>query len=474
MTKKHGKKTTKPPRRFNAISIDAFKNTADNDWTFLDNKNLNESLTRETRARIRKRARYEVINNPYAHGAALTICDAVIPSIPRLQITTNEDDFPPDVLNTIEDDFAQWAAVVRLDEKIRSMRFAKFQDGETFAILHSDEDTLDRCGVSLNFYPIDCSRVRSPKFDDVFNVYDQDGIIIDTWGRPVEYTVFNSTDFVGNVTDYETYPAARVLHWFRQSTPEQFRGVSEIAPALLTLAYLRRYTYASVRAAEIAAQLALILKTDAIDANESGEIVTEATFHNGTMAIFPAGFDPQQLKAEQPANGFEKMIDELLGAFGSSVGLPRLIVRKSAGGFTYASAKVDLAEMERFISIERAELKRTILNKLFYAWLKEYTIAYNITPPRLTVDWYFAQSIGDKIDPLKEAGAIEKRFACNITTLAREYALQGLDWQKEIEQKAREAAYIKQLEEKYNVELIPRANVATDSGNDEENNANDD
>lgn len=471
MGKKKGKKAA-APRKFNAISIDAFKNTYDNDWTFLDNKNLNESLTRETRARIRKRARYEVINNPYAHGAALTICDAVTPSAPRLQLTTR-DDYDNDLLNRIEDDFEQWAQCVQLAEKVRAMRFAKFQDGESFAILHTDDEIIDRCGVGLNFTPIDCSRVRSQKYDDAFDVYDQDGIIIDNWGRAREYTVYNSTDYIGNITDFETYPASRVIHWFRRSTPEQYRGVSELAPALLTLAYLRRYTYATVRAAEIAANLALILKTDAIDANDSGEIVTEATFHNGTMAIFPAGFDPQQLKAEQPTNGFEKMIDELLGAFGSSIGLPRLIVRKSAGGFTYASAKVDLSEMERFVSIERAELSAAILDKLFYAWLKEYCVVWNLTPPRLSVNWYFEQSIGDKIDPLKEASAVEKRFASNTTTYAREYALRGLDWQKEIEQKAKEAAYIKELEKKYNIELIAKKTTAAVDGVDSQDDNDD-
>lgn len=453
--KKRGKKATvnKGKRRYNAISIDAFKNSLDNDWTLLDSRNLSESLTREARSKIRKRARFEIINNPYAHGAALTICNSVAPSIPRLQLSGDVD---AELLNAIEDDFYNWSLAVELDEKIRTMRFAKLQDGESFAILHNDE-TLDGVSdVHLNFTPIDCSRVRSQTYDDAFNPYDKDGVIIDEWGRPSSYTVYDSTEYNAGIGDFKNYPASRVIHWFRRSVPEQFRGLSELSPALLTLAYLRRYSYATIRAAEVAADLALIIKTDDIDAagDDASSAIHEVTFNRGKMVYLPTTFDATQLKAEQPTSQYSTMIDELLGAVGSSLGLPRLIIRKSAGGFTYASAKVDLSEMERFISIERAEMKKNILNKLFDAFLKEYSLINSLTLPRLSLDWYFEQGIGVKIDPLKEASAIEKRFNCNITTLSREYAAVGLDWQKELEQKAKEAAYIKELEQEYNISLV--------------------
>lgn len=462
MSKKKGKKLQGlPPQMIKAVALDAFRNNKDNDWSFLDNKNLNESLTREARSKIRNRARYETLNNPYAFGTALTVCNSVCPSVPHIQLASNEKEAAE--LNAIEDDFYTWCLAVRLDEKVRALRFAKLQDGESFAILHDNEHLEeDDVNVHLDFTPIDCSRVRAANFDDAYNPLNMDGIEIDEWGAPKNYTVFNSTEAANLDNSYKEYPAAQVLHWFRRSTPEQYRGVSELAPALLTLAYLRRYSYATVRGAELAANIALLLKTDAIDASietTSGSAFLEARNSLGTGLILPSGFDATQLKPELPTNNYGMMIDELLGSVGSSIGVPRLIIRKSAGGFTYASAKVDLSEMERFISIERAELVRSVLNKIFNAWFKEYCLVEGILPFKKSVYWTFEEGLGVKIDPLKEANATAKRFDYNITTLAREYAAQGLDWQKELEQKAKELAYIKELEERYNVKL---ANVSSE------------
>lgn len=464
MSKKKGSKARGLPAQIiKAVALDAFRNNKDNDWSYLDNKNLNESLTRDARGKIRNRARYETLNNPYAFGTALTVCNSVCPSVPHIQLSSSEVESA--FLNEIEDDFYAWCLAVRLDEKVRALRFAKLQDGEGFAVLHDNENLREEdVPVHLDFTPIDCSRVRAARFDDTLDPLNMDGVEIDEWGSPKQYTVFNGTEAASLDDTFKVYPASRVLHWFRRSTPEQYRGVSELAPALLTLAYLRRYSYATVRGAELAANIALLLKTDAIDAgitSKDGSAFLEAKNSLGTGLILPSGFEASQLKPEQPTNNYGMMIDELLGSVGSSIGVPRLIIRKSAGGFTYASAKVDLSEMERFISIERSELVRSILNRIFNAWFKEYCLVTGTTPFRKTVVWTFEEGLGVKIDPLKEANATAKRFDYNITTLAREYAAQGLDWQKELEQKAKEAAYIKELEEKYDVTLTEKAAAET-------------
>jgi capsid protein len=57
-------------------------------------------------------------------------------------------------------------------------------------------------------------------------------------------------------------PARLVLHWFTPDRFGQLRGIPEITPALPLFAQLRRYTLATLTAAEIAAMLAGVMQTN--------------------------------------------------------------------------------------------------------------------------------------------------------------------------------------------------------------------
>lgn len=431
-------------------SFDSSRFQPDMDWTWADSRSVDASLSPDIRKRIRERARYEVANNSYASGAGTSIVNAVIPKQPKLQfsplLTSKRND---KIAKQLELDFADWSREVKLAQKLRSMRFAKYQDGESFAILH--ENPKLNSDVKLDFSPIDCDRVTSNQLaTDPKNI---DGIVIDDWGNPVEYSVldYHPGDIqIGVKIESTTYKADRVLHWFKKSTPEQHRGVSEISPSLLLFSFLRRYTYSVVRASEVAADMALILKTQDIEVDGSDECpmdspMLEAPFSRGTVATLPEGFDATQLKAEQPTAQFSTLVDELLGAIGASLGLPRLVMRKSATGFTYSAAKVDLSDMERFVNIERDELNENIIIPLFNAFKREWELVNNIKLPKAYVTWYYDGGISGSIDPLKDANAQAVRLANGTTTLASEYAKLGLDWETELDQRAVEQARLKEL-----------------------------
>ena len=466
--------TRRAPKVFLGTKWDVARNVPDMDWRYSDGRSADLSLSYEVRKRVRERARYEVANNSYATGAGWSIVNAVIPNLPRLQFTPYEKSETTDALaRRLERDFTSWAKEVGLFEKLRSMRFAKFQDGESFAVLHENQKLS--ASVKLDFSPLDCERVTN--IDQLgsggllYDPKDVDGVKLDDWGNVVSYRVLthNPADFNAVELDAKTYKADKVLHWFRRRTAEQHRGISELAPSLMLLSYLRRYTYSVVRASEIAADLALILKTNDVDVYGSNEAplespIIETNFSRGSTVTLPEGFDATQLKAEQPTAQFSTLVDELLGAVGASLGLPRLVMRKSASGFTYASARVDLSEMERFIAIEREELEDSVLGKLFKAYLKEWSLVNRLTLPEASVSWYFAESIGNKIDPNKEATAQQVRLANGTTTLSAEYSAQGKDWEEELEQRAKELKKIKELEELYNVNFTNSPTAQTSDG----------
>jgi capsid protein len=72
----------------------------------------------EVRRILRNRARYEVANNSYAKGIALTLANDTIGTGPRLQMLTDD----AEANARIEDAFEQWSRAVDLAGKHRTMR----------------------------------------------------------------------------------------------------------------------------------------------------------------------------------------------------------------------------------------------------------------------------------------------------------------------------------------------------------------
>jgi len=90
-----------------------------------------ERYLREVRRILRNRARYEVANNSYAKGIVLTLANDTIGTGPRLQMLTDD----ADANARIEDAFEQWSRAVDLPGKLRTMRLARAESGEAFALL---------------------------------------------------------------------------------------------------------------------------------------------------------------------------------------------------------------------------------------------------------------------------------------------------------------------------------------------------
>lgn len=412
-------------------------------WKHVDSKSVDASLDPETRRIQRERARYEIANNSWAYGAAMTLANAVVGNGPRLQLISR-DEFDAE---RVEWDFAEWSEEVRLGEKLRAMRFARFQDGESFAVLF---DNKRRDGVRLDLAPIDAERVCAAL--DSLDANDVDGIKLDEWGAPVSYRVLTQHPGgeLGFVEDATIYPAANVLHWYRRALPEQHRGCSEISPALNLFAYLERYTRAVVTAAETAADLAMVFYSDGADEGyeeeptENGEKpFAEIPFTRGLTIAAPYGMKPAQIKAEQPTSTYSMLVDELLGEIGASIGLPRLLMKHCAAGYNYASGRLDFQEYYRFIRLNQKSCEISVLLPLFRAWLKEWELVNGEQLPKVFPQWYWDGA--EHVDPAKEANAQATRLAALTTNLAIEYGKQGRDWEDELNQIAKERDKMKEL-----------------------------
>lgn len=426
-------------------------------WRWTDNKSVDASLDPATREKLRKRARYEVANNSYALGCALAIADAVIGSGPRLQVLgVSSKEFT----TKIEWDFCEWSERINLAEKLRSMRIAKFQDGETFAVLYSNPRGDDL--PSLDIMPIDAERVAGDYGTDDKTI---DGIQLDECGNPVSYRILtnhpgalSSDNWGPNVATAETtakvYPASSVIHWFRRTFPEQHRGCPEIAAALNLFALLRRYTIAVVAAAETAADIAAFLTVEP-DTGSYDRIVPAAMegldIRRNQIMTLPEGTNIQQLRAEQPTTTYGDFKRELLGEIGRSLQIPVNLICGNSSGYNYASGRLDHQEFQKAIRLQQAQASITVMTPIFRAWFKEWSLSHYpaMRDLELSIQWYWDGF--EHVDPVKEANAQAIRLANGMTNLQIELGKQGRDWEDALDQYYKERARSKELADQYGV-----------------------
>jgi len=440
--------------------FDSAQTTADNrrHWANADGMSADAAASPAVRQTLRNRARYEVANNSYARGIVLTLANDVTGTGPRLQMLTGStrrggltEGDSGKTNQTIEREFMAWAKAVDLPGKLRTMRMARAQDGEAFAMLFSNDNL--NSPVKLDLKLIEAEQVATPsaKLGVLGAELAVDGIEFDPFGNPVAYHILKSHPGSGaraSFLDFQRVRADSVIHWFRADRPGQRRGLPDILPALPLFAQLRRYTLAVIGAAESAANIAVLMKTNAPAGGEAAEVepMTEMEF-SPNMAVFtPEGWEPSQIKAEQPATTYDMFKREILNEIARCLNMPYNIAACNSSGYNYASGRLDHQTYYKSIRVEQSHVESVILDRVLDAWLAEAVKVFGIDLGQITDashQWFWDGH--EHVDPAKEANAQATRLASNTTTLAAEYARSGKDWETELRQRAKEVALMKEL-----------------------------
>ncbi len=437
---------------------DAAQTTPDNrrHWANADGLSPNAAINPAVRRTLRNRARYEVANNSYAKGIVLTLANDTVGTGPRLQLLTSDSK----ANDRVERAFEQWALAVDLSEKLRTMRMARAESGEAFAMLTSNP-RID-APVKLDLKLIEADQVCTPwnRSQRVTGPTGVDGIVFDAFANPVAYQILRhhpgDPRNGSNVDAYDLIPSEQVIHYFRADRPGQWRGIPDITPALPLFAHLREYTLAVVQAAKSAAHIAIIMKTNTPAGGEAAEVepMTEMEFVQN-MAIFtPEGWEPSQIKAEQPTTTYGEFKREILNEIARCLNMPFNVAAGNSSGYNYASGRLDHQTYFKCIRVEQNHLQTVVLDRILKAWLDEAALIEDLLPSSLrTMDanhqlhnyrgWFWDGV--EHVDPAKEANAQTARLKNHTTTLAFEYARQGRDWEEELNQRAKEMALMKQL-----------------------------
>jgi len=438
---------------------DAAQTTTDNlrHWMQADSLSVNRANSRAVRKTLRERSRYEVANNCYAKGMLSTIAAYMVGTGPSLELLYRGPE-PQNEEQTkalakaslqVEQAWAEWSYVRGINRKLSTGCFTLDQDGEAFFTL-TNADTR-RNPVALDVREWECDH-----FDATVNWDLEDsGVITDANGEPILYAF--EPDHPGDLgtlrTTPEYLPADRVLHLYRSDRPGQLRGIPRLTPALPLFSQLRRYSLASLTAAETAANLAAVTTSKDYGGSDAEAPATREVveFERGLILDLPPGREIMQLRAEHPTSNFDEVVKAYLREIGRCLNLPRVIALGDASDYNYSSGRLDLQSFLRCMTVDRCNvLERSFLDRVLPAWIDEAVLIEGLLPDLFRRSysqwsWSWRWPEPEHVDRVKEADGQATELANNTTTLAREFARRGLNWESELRQRAREVSLVREL-----------------------------
>ena len=436
-------------------SYDTVHKTRENErhWQYADFRAADASLDPYVRESLRSQSRYELQeNNSYGRGFVETIVTDTIGSGPRLQIT----EFDQKTNQEVEASWHRWCKATDFDDDLITDRTARLVDGESVIRFINNLSIDDP--VQMDIQLIECDQLRSPKYMNQIDQFYVDGVHLDRFGNPFAYDILQHHPgqnywTAADMWAYDMYPLDQIIHSFRRNRPGQHRGVPEFAPALPLFAFLRRFTLATVSAAETAASVSQVVETDAPIPEDLEEEYTIATFEKyldtipidrNSATVLPNMWKLKQFAAEHPTTTYQMFKRELIAEIGRCLCLPVNVGALDSGSSNFSSAKFDWLGYERKIKLDQTRIARRTLDRVFCEWIIEASLIgsiprraankvlslWNASGKRGLVgqiqhEWYW-DGLRDA-DQNDAANAQKTRLQNGSTHRAREYAVQGLD-----------------------------------------------
>ena len=331
---------------------------------------------------------------------------------------------------------------------------------------------------------VDPDRVSNPR-QTINTLTLRGGVEMDTFGAPVAYHVRNA-----HAGDYWAYGAAwswtRVpratawgrpvfVHGFEPEREGQTRGITPFASLIGRLKMIDRFADAELASAVANALFAAFVETDlpvdevaarlAPKAEVTGgrrgymnEVIDHFSKHpaklpgGARIPVLPPGSKVTVNDSPRQTTAFPAFERAFVNKFASRLGLSGEQLTMDWSQTNYSSARAALNEAWRSILRMAASFREQIVQPIFFAFLDEaFDKGYIPSPSRVAfVDMPGAfmrcRWIGPArgyIDPVKEAEAAALRMESLTSTLEKECAEQGADYEEVLDQIEREEIALK-------------------------------
>lgn len=400
-----------------------------------------------------------------------------------------------------EAEFALWADHKKTCDAIGTNNFAGLQQlalqswlmsGDVFPLIKRYKAT-PTSPYTLRIHLIEADRVSTPsetagvltssstegKTKDGNRIYD--GVEVDSEGMIVAYHIRNTYpyQFTSEKTEWTRVPAygeltglPNILHIMDSERPDQYRGVTYLAPVIEELLQLRRYTESELMGALIQSFFTAWIKTN----TDPTEIPMNETGSGNVVGI--AGEEPENISASEneyemgpgsvlhleededvvfgnpniPTSGFKSFVDTVSELVGAALEIPKDILLKNFNSSYSASRGALLHAWEAF-KMRRQWFVNDFCQPVYEIWLAEAIALGRIKAPGFFNDpliraaWCGARWIGPaqgQLDPTKEAKAaimnVDRGFKTHEQVTVE---MDGGDWEENIEQLARENELLK-------------------------------
>ena len=359
--------------------------------------------------------------------------------------------------------------------------------GDCFVVF-KQKDPTRLMPYSLRLHVVEADRVRTP--NATFTTTDGinpdnnnrifDGVEIDDEGTIVAYHISNAYPNEFTIKPRESVRVEaygketglpNIIQLMESERPDQYRGVSYLAPVIEPLLQIRRYTDSELTAANIEASFSAWITTNE-PANEmpfnevgwgdvdgfpggDGQVSHDPNEYElgpGTVNIMEPGEGVTFADPKRPGSGFAGFVEAIATQAGAALEIPKELLMKCFNS-SYSASRAALLEAWKGFQMRRYWFVADFCKPIYERWLTEAIARGRILAPGFFTDPIIhAAYLGSKwigpsqgmLDPTKEISAeimaISKGFSTHEQSTIK---LNGGQWHDNVTQLAIEEQLLK-------------------------------
>ena len=311
------------------------------------------------------------------------------------------------------------------------------------------------------------------------------GVQLDLYGAAVAYWIasgWRNDPFFSRgpvtwrrVARETAWGRTQVIHIFDQERPGQTRGKGGLVPVLAKMKMLERFEQATLQAAILNAMYAATIESG-MDWNSVGSAIgagtedavlnymaSRADWHAGAHVRYngvkiPHLYPGEKLTLNQPQHPkaeFAQFEEATLRHLAGGLNMSYEQFSRDYSKSTYSSARAAMLESWRFFKNRRHHVAGRFARLVYTLWLEEAIDNGDVEIPPGAPSFYEAKTAWTRcnwigpgrghIDPLKEANATKVEYSMHLTTLEKEAAERGEDWEELLDQRAEERQRMTEL-----------------------------
>lgn len=382
---------------------------------------------------------------------------------------------------TYSEDIGHYNDVARqltVSQQFRLMLRHKLVDGESLALTYWMDD---RIGVghgkyATAFLVVDPDRLSNP-YQMVDEKYMRSGVEINDDGVPIAYHIrqAHQNDWY-NAVESMTWERIeredddgwqRVIHDYDRQRAGQSRGISVLTPVLSRLKMLATYYGVELQAATIAATFGTyvtspydqVMVQDALETDNAQfgwyqqfrsdwNEKRPAMLNSARVPALAPGEKIETVKAERPQGNFSPFAHEMLRSLAAVLGVSAEQITQDYSQTNYSSARAAIVEAEKTYLRRCADFNANVASPIYSAWMQEAMDRDELPLPKGAPSFLEARTAYARcrwlgppkgwVDPTSERQGAILGLDAGFSTLEEECAAQGMDWEENLEQRARE------------------------------------